>query len=173
MRTDDDCITCFQCDQSFEDCSRCWVGCRNNCSDQTDWLSYFLNTVSSVFFNHTAGSGILICVVYIFGCVMVLDNLIFYNTHSCFFNSIFSKRDTCFVSSSSGSFKNLIYLLLGKCCENLLCLFHGCNLCSKGFRGVDDGLDSVLFFCHLGILLFVFSLKVFTVTCYVFIIQIN
>ena len=78
--------------------------------------------------------------------------------------------NTCFVSSSSGSFKNLIYLLLGKCCENLLCLFHGCNLCSKGFRGVDDGWDSVLFFCHLGILLFVFSLKVFTVTCYVFII---
>ena len=92
---------------------------------------------------------------------------------SGFFNSIFSKRDTCFVSSSSGSFKNLIYLLLGKCCENLLCLFHGCNLCSKGFRCVDDGWDSVLFFCHLGILLFVFSLKVFTVTCYVFIIQIN
>ena len=173
MRADDDRITCFQCDQSFEDCSRCRVCCRNNGCDQTNRFRDFLNTISSVFFDHTAGFCVLICVVYILSSVMVLDNLIFYNTHSGFFHCVFCKRDTGFVSSSSSSFENLIYLLLGKCCENLLCLFHGCDFCSKGFRGVDDGWDSVLFFCHLGILLFVFSLKVFTVTCYVFIIQIN
>ena len=79
---------------------------------------------------------------------MVLDNLVFHDSHACLFNSHFSQWNTHLVSSSSSCFKDLVNLLLGVGGEYLLCFSHCCHFRGQGFWRVNNGRDSI-FLCHV------------------------
>ena len=148
MRADDDRVTCFQGNKRFIDCCRSRVGRRNNCGDQSYRLQDLFDSVCLVFFYNTTCLCVLVCIVNILCCVMVLDNLVFHDTHACFLNSHFGKWDTHFVSGSSSCLKDLVNLLLCVGSEDLLCFFHCSHFRGQGFWSVDDGRDS-FFLCHV------------------------
>ena len=148
MRADDDRITGFQGNKRFIDCCGGRVGCRDNCSDQSYRFQDLLESVCLVFFYNTTCLSVLICIVNILCCVMVLDNLVFHDTHACFLNSHFGKWDTHLVSSSSSCLKDLVDLLLCVGSKDLLCFFHCSHFRGQGFWSVDDGRDS-FFLCHV------------------------
>ena len=148
MWADDDCISCLQRDQSFEDCGGSRVCSRDNCCDQSDRFCNFLDSVNRIFFDHTTGLCVFVCIVDVFRCIVIFDDFIFNNTHSCFFYSCFCKRDTRFVSSSCSGFEDLVYLLLCVSGEKFLCFFHRSDLCFQCFRSVNDCRDVGFFLCH-------------------------
>ena len=148
MRADDDCVTCFQRNKRFKDCCGSRVGSRDNCGNQSYRLQDLLDSVCLVFFYNTTCLCVLVCIINILCCVMVLDNLIFHDTHACFFNGHFGKWDTHFVGGSSSCLKDLVNLLLCVGSEDLLCFFHCSHFRGQGFWSVDDGRDS-FFLCHV------------------------
>ena len=148
MWADDDCVSCLQSDQGFEDCCGSRVCCRDNCCDQTDRFCNFLDSINRIFFQYTTGLGVFVCIVDVLCCVMVLDDFIFYDTHSCFFNGCFCKRDTGFVCCCCGCFEDLVYLLLSIGSKNFLSFFHRSDLGFKCLWSVDNCRDVGFFLCH-------------------------
>ena len=150
MRADQDGISCFQTDQTFENCSGSRVRSRNNRTYKTNRLCDFLDSIRFIFFDHTTGLYTFVSVKHIFGSVMVLDNFVFYYTHTGFGNGHLCQWNTCFIRSHCSFKENFVYLLLSKGCKFFLRLSHSSNLCLKSFYAVDDfryfGFD---FLCHL------------------------
>ena len=130
MRRDDDCITGLQGNQALENSGGSGIGSRNNCGNHTDGLCDLLDAEGLVLFNNTTGLGVFVCVVDVLSGIVVLDDLVFHNSHAGFFYSKLCKGDSCLVGSRSSCEENAIYLLLGKGRKFVLCcpgLFHGGN----------------------------------------------
>ena len=66
----------------------------------------------------------LIGVVDILSGIVVLDYLVFYDTHSGFFHCHFCQRQTCVVCSQRSCPEDLVYLFLRECRKLCLCLTH-------------------------------------------------
>ncbi len=103
MRTDNDTVSGFQADKTFEDSGRCGVGRRDNSTYNSDRLRNFCDAVARILLNNAAGLNVLVRVVDVFGSVVIFDNLILYDTHFRFFNSHFRKRNSLLIGSGSGS----------------------------------------------------------------------
>ena len=69
---------------------------------------------------------------------MILDNLIFHNSHTSFFNCKFCKRNSCFIGSECSGSKYLIYLFLCISCEDALCLTYTGKSFFKSFDCVNN-----------------------------------
>ena len=149
MWGNNNCISCFQANQSFENSSGGRVCSRNNCCYQTDRLCNFLDSVRLIFFYHTAGFGVLVSIVNILCCIVIFNNLIFYNTHTGLGHCHLSQRDSHFVGCRCCLVENFIDLLLSKGSKNLLSLTHCLHLYFQSFYIVNDfGNCNCLLLCH-------------------------
>ena len=113
VRADDDTVSGLERDKGLEDSGGSRVGCRNNRADNADRLRDLLNAVCLVALDNAAGLCVLVCIVDMLSSIVVLDNLVLYNTVACFFNSHLCKRDSLLVSCGSGCKENSVNLLLG------------------------------------------------------------
>ena len=148
MWADDDCVSCLQTDQCLEDSCRCRVRCRNDSSYQANRLSDLLNTICRILFQNTTCLQVTIFIISILCCVMVLDYLIFYDSHSCLFGCHLCQRNTCLISCHSRFEKDLINLFLSVCCKDLLGLFHLGHLLLQPFRCINFRCFDFFFLCH-------------------------
>ena len=82
VRGEDDGVTSLQRNQRLEDCSRGRVGGRNDTTDDTNRLGDGYGAEFVIFTQDAAGLFIFVLVVDVLGCKVVLDNLIFDDTHA-------------------------------------------------------------------------------------------
>ena len=144
MRGYDNTVTSFQADQRFEDSSCGGVGGRDNRCYNTDRLSNLLNAVGRIFLQYTAGLFVLICVVDILRSVVILDYLVFHNTHSGLFNRHLCQLDTSLVGSGGCCQKNGVNLFLGIGGESVLCFTGTGKGCGQLFGSSYGSIG----FCH-------------------------
>ena len=93
----------------------------------------------------------LIGVVDILSGIVVLDYLVFYDTHSGFFHCHFCQRQTCVVCSQRSCPEDLVYLFLRECRKLCLCLTHFLQLAFQRRNAIHQ--RSVVL-CFIQILLF-------------------
>ena len=121
VRADDDTVSCLERDEGLEDSSGSRVGCRNNRANNADRLCDLFDTVSFIALDNAAGLCVLVCIVDMLSCIVVLDNLILYNTVASFLNGHLCKRYSLLVCCGSCCKEDSVYLLLSVGRENLLC----------------------------------------------------
>lgn len=141
-------LICLKTDKCLEYSSRSWVCCWDNSSDKTDRLVNSHCAVSLIFLKNTTSLNILVLIVDVLSSIVVLDNLVFNDTHACFLNSHLCKWDSCLVSSDSSSLENLIYLLLCVGSEDSLCSSYFSDLSSQSFLCIDDADCFSFTLCH-------------------------
>ena len=112
MRADDDAVACLQRQKRLEDGGGSRVCRRNNRADQTQGLGNLPHAVFLVFFNHAAGSGVPIGVVDIFGREVILDHLVFHDSHSGLRHCGLGQWNTCLVGRGRRRQKDSVHLLL-------------------------------------------------------------
>ncbi len=130
----------FKANQCLENSRRSGVRRGNNRADNSDGFDEFLNSVGGVLFDNSARFRVFVSIVNIFGGIMVLYDLILYNTHSRLFNGELCKGNSRLVCRSRASKKNFIHLLLSVSSENLLRRFNSANLLFQLFHAVADAV---------------------------------
>ncbi len=85
VRTDDDAVARLQTDQRLENRSRCRIRGRNDAADQPHGLGNSNRAGLVILAQNTAGLLVLVFVVNVLGRKMILDDLIFDNSHSRLF----------------------------------------------------------------------------------------
>ena len=73
---------------------------------------------------------------------MILDDLVFHDTHSGLGNCGFGEGDPCFVCSRGGGQKNSVHLFLGVVGVLLLRPLYSGNFRFQCFNGIDDRIVS-------------------------------
>ena len=126
MGADNDGIAGLQGDQALEDRGGSGVRGGDDGGDDADGLSDLLGAESLVLFDHTTGLGVLVGVVDVLGSVVVLDDLILDHAHAGLFHGHPGQGDAGLVRGGSSGQEDLVHLLLGIGCENLLGL-AGCS----------------------------------------------
>ena len=112
MRADDDAVACLQRQKRLEDGGGSRVCRRNNRADQTQGLGNLPHAVFLVFFNHAAGPGVPIGVVDIFGREVILDHLVFHDSHSGLRHCGLGQRNARLVGRGRRRQKDSVHLLL-------------------------------------------------------------
>ncbi len=149
MRADDDCIPGLQTDETFEDCSRSRVRGRNDRSHKAYRFRDLLDAKSLILFDHADCLNLLIRIVHILSRIVILDDLVFHNTHSGLFTGHLRKRNTLFIRSHGSLKEDLVDLLSRESSKYFLRLSHRSDLfleqlhLSLRFRCIFSFL-----FCH-------------------------
>ena len=112
MRGNDDRIAGLKANQSFENSGGCRVRGRDDRRDETDRLGDLLDAVYRIFLDHTACLCVTVSIVNVLCCIVVLDDLVLDQAHAGLFDCHLCKRDPRLVSCGSGSFEDLVDLLL-------------------------------------------------------------
>ena len=144
MRADYYTVSCFQSEKRLENSGRSRVGSRYYSRYNSDRLCYLHHSAGLVFFDNSAGLCVLIGVVYILGSKVVLDNLVFNNTHAGFLNRHFSKRYTLFVGCYRRRLEYLVYLLLRVLSKFVLRRSDACDRFLERFNTVYNRVNVFL-----------------------------
>ena len=113
VRADDDAVAGLQRDQGFKNRSGSGIGGGDHSGNDADGLRDFLNTVSSVFLNDTAGLGILVSIINVLRGVVIFDDLVFHHTHSGLGHGLLCQRDPHLIGGACRGQEDPIHLLLG------------------------------------------------------------
>ena len=97
-----------------------------------------LDAEGLVLLDYTAGFGILIGVINIFGGVVVFDHLILHHAHAGFLHGQLGQGDALLVGGDGGRQENAVYLLLGIGGKALLRRAHAGNRSLQLFYAVND-----------------------------------
>ncbi len=114
------------------------VGGGDNRRDHADGLGDPADTKGLVLLDYTAGFGIFISVINIFGGVVVFDHLILHHAHAGFLHGQLGQGDALLVGSDGGRQENAVYLLLGIGGKALLRRAHAGNRSLQLFYAVND-----------------------------------
>ena len=144
MRADDNAVAGLQRQKRLEDSRRGRVRGRDNGTDQSERLCDLPHAVFLVFFNHTAGPGVPIGVVDVFGGKVILDHLVLHNSHAGLGHGGLGQRDPRLICRGCGREKNPVYLLLGVVCIDLLGFPDPFNLLFEFLYRIDE----FIFFAH-------------------------
>ena len=157
MGADDDAVAGLQRDQGFEDGGGGRVGGRDDRRYQADGFRNLLNAEGGVLFQHTAGFGVFVGVVDVFGSVVVFDDLVFHDAHAGLFDGHLRQRDTLLVGGGGGGQEDFVHLLLRVGREDFLRFSNLLHFRDQGVDTVDA--DDVfggfgLFLLHTSVLQF-------------------
>ena len=161
MGADDNAVAGFQANQGLEDSGGSGVRGGDNRGHNTDRLGNLSHAKSLVFFYHAAGLGIFVLIVNVLSCIVVLNNLVFYNTHAGLFNGHLCQRDTCLVGCDCCGLEDFVYLLLRVSGKDTLGFFYLCHLGDESVKIIYQtggrGLRGycLLFCLHVPVLHFV------------------
>ncbi len=144
VRGEDDGVAGLERDHGFEDRSRSRVGGRNDTTDDTYRLGDGDGAHLSVFTQNAAGLLFFVLVVDVFGGEVVLDNLVFDDTHTGFFHGHLGQGDTGVVGGQGGGTEDLVYLLLREAGEFTLCFLNAGDQCIQ---------FSQIGYCHVYLLI--------------------
>ena len=138
VRTDDDAVPGFQCKQGLKNSGGCGVGGGDHRSDHPDGLGDFFDAVSRILLHHAAGLGVFICVVDVLRRIVVLDDLVLYNTHAGFLYSLLCQGDPLLACGKGGCPEDGVHLLLGVGGKLGLCLADFPELCLQSLHAVNN-----------------------------------
>ena len=141
--TDNNGVAGFQRDQGFENRGGSGIGSGNDRGNHADGLRDFLNAVGGVFFNHAAGSGVLIGVIDVLSGIVVFDDLVFHDAHSGLGNGLLRQGNAHFIGGSCRGKENPVHLFLGIGCKPGL-----------GGSAPAEGFGQFLGICYRRIVLF-------------------
>ena len=112
MRADDNAVAGLQRQKRLEDSRRGRVRGRDNGTDQSERLCDLPHAVFLVFFNHTAGFGVPIGIVDVFGSKVILDHLVLHDPHSCLGHSGLGQGNARLVGRGRSREENAVHLFL-------------------------------------------------------------
>ena len=104
---------------------------------EAEGLGDLPHAVGRVFLNDAAGLRIAVGVVDVFGGKVVLDHLVLDDAHAGLGDRGLRQRDAGLVGGRSRREEDLVHLLLGIACIDLLRRFHARDLGFQGFRGIN------------------------------------
>ena len=104
---------------------------------EAEGLGDLPHAVGRVLLNDAAGLRIAVGVVDVFGGKVVLDHLVLDDAHAGLGDRGLRQRDAGLVGGRSRREENLVHLLLGIACIDLLRRFHARDLGFQSFRGIN------------------------------------
>ncbi len=144
VRGEDDGVAGLQRDQGLEDRGGGRVGGRYDTADDAYRLGDGDGTHLVIFAEDAAGLLFFVLVVDVFGGEVVLDNLVFDDTHTGLFHGHLGQGDTGVVGGQGGGTEDLVYLLLREAGEFTLRFFDAGNQCIQ---------FSQIGYCHVYLLM--------------------
>ena len=144
VRGEDDGVAGLQGDEGLEDRGGSRVGGRYDTADDAYRLGDGDGAHLVVLAQDAAGLFIFIGVVDVFGGEVVLDNLVFDDTHTGFSHGHLGQGDTGVAGGQGGGTEDLVYLLLREAGELTLCFFDAGNQCIQ---------FSQIGYCHVYLLM--------------------